>query len=89
MKKSPPIISSIFLAGLSALLPAAQITWEASVDMYDGANSDHFVDTTGSPVIAVNPTGGTHGDLTLNGPAQLMPLASPEWILMRMTMATV
>ena len=35
--------------------------------MYDGANSDHFVDTTGSPVIAVNPTGGTHGDLTLNG----------------------
>ena len=67
MNKFNLVISSVFLAQLSELLPAAQITWEASVDMYNGSTTDNFVDTTGDPVIAVNPSGGSHGDLILNG----------------------
>ena len=55
------------MMGLSSLLPAAQITWEDSVDLYDGSDTDNFVDTIGDPVIAVNPSGGSHGDITLNG----------------------
>lgn len=69
MKNSTITNSLGLMIGLSSLLPAAQITWDTSVDMYQGAVSDSFVNTSGQPLIAVNPhataAGGT--TTTLNG----------------------
>ncbi|MDB4618167.1 hypothetical protein OAG53_00680 [Akkermansiaceae bacterium] len=55
------------MIGLSSLLPAAQITWETSVDMYQGVVSDAFVNNNSESLIAVNPSAGSVGDITLNG----------------------
>ncbi|MGJ8697535.1 MAG: LamG-like jellyroll fold domain-containing protein [Verrucomicrobiaceae bacterium] len=55
------------MIGLSSLLPAAQITWETSVDMYQGAVTDSFVNNNSQSLIAVNPSTGAVGDITLNG----------------------
>ena len=61
-------VSGILLASL-ATVPAAQIFWQNSVDMYQGASTEDFVNTNGTAVIAVNPSNATNGDadITLNG----------------------
>lgn len=63
----PSFIATGMMAGMCAQLSAAVISWQSSVDMYDGSNSDAFVDNVGTSVIAVNPSSGSHGDITLNG----------------------
>ena len=57
------------MIGLSSLLPAAQITWQTSVDMYDPAapTLDSFIDANSQGLIAVNPATSAVGNITLNG----------------------
>ncbi|MDB4554774.1 hypothetical protein N9Z94_03230, partial [Akkermansiaceae bacterium] len=45
------------LIGLSSLLPAAEITWQPSVDMFAGGNNEAFISTNGSFIAGFN--GGT------------------------------
>ncbi|MGJ8695732.1 MAG: carbohydrate-binding protein [Verrucomicrobiaceae bacterium] len=59
-------ILTSFLLSLAAL-PAAQITWQPSVDMYQGATNTDFIFTTGTALLAVNPSDPDNGTITLNG----------------------
>ena len=47
------------------------ITWEASVNMFQGMTDQGFVDTTGDGLVALNATASTDGtqDVTVNGVA--------------------
>lgn len=66
LRKSALSSIGTFLASL-ALLPAAQIDWQPSVDMYQGATNTDFIFTTGTQVLAVNPSDPDNGTITLNG----------------------
>lgn len=59
-------ILTSFLLSLAAL-PAAQITWQPSVDMYQGATNTDFIYNTGTQILAVNPSAPDNGTITLNG----------------------
>lgn len=59
------ILTFFFLS--SAVMPAAQISWQPSTDMYQGENNTDFIFTTGTQVLAVNPSASDNGTITLNG----------------------
>lgn len=49
---------------------AATITWQPSVNMYQGATVETFVDTTGTALVGVNGTDdATNGNVSVNGVA--------------------
>lgn len=50
-----------------AALPAAQINWQPSTDLYQGATNTDFIFTTGTSILAVNPSVPDNGTITLNG----------------------
>lgn len=50
-----------------ATLHAAQISWQPSVDMYQGATNADFIYTNGTDLLAVNPSSPDNGTITLNG----------------------
>ena len=54
------------IIGLNSLLPAAQITWDTSSQMYQGATVETFVSTKGIALVALNGTVNS-GDATVNG----------------------
>ena len=66
MKNSTITKSVGLMIGMSSLLPAAQITWETSVQMYQGSTLETFVSTNGIGLVALNGTIDT-GDATVNG----------------------
>ncbi|MDA7881972.1 hypothetical protein N9A94_06665 [Akkermansiaceae bacterium] len=66
MKNSTITKSLGLMIGLSSLLPAAQITWDSSVQMYQGSTVETFVSTKGTSLVALNGT-ITTGDATVNG----------------------
>ncbi|MDB4265199.1 carbohydrate-binding protein [bacterium] len=55
------------LCALIVSLPAAQIQWQPSEDMYQGTTSENFVSTLGTSLLAVNPSEADNGTITLNG----------------------
>lgn len=59
------------VALLSADANAATLTWQPSVDMYQGSTTEAFVDTSGTTAVALNASGDTSGDedTTVNGVA--------------------
>ncbi len=65
--------SAFAATGLLGLVntACAQITWETSVQMYQGATDQSFVDTTGDVLVALNATADTSGNqnVTVNGVA--------------------
>lgn len=66
MKNSTITKSLGLMIGMSSLLPAAPITWETSVQMYQGGTVETFVSTNGIGLIALNGTVAT-GNATVNG----------------------
>lgn len=66
MNKSTITKSLGLMIGLSSLLPAAPITWETSVQMYQGSAVETFVSTKGIALVALNGTIDS-GDATVNG----------------------
>ncbi|MDB4500741.1 hypothetical protein N9224_01015 [Akkermansiaceae bacterium] len=66
MNKSTITKSLGLMIGLSSLLPAAPITWETSVQMYQGGGAETFVSTKGIALVALNGTVDS-GDATVNG----------------------
>jgi hypothetical protein len=68
------LTSTLALAGLALLnadANAATISWQASVDMYQGSTVETFVNTDGTTAVAMNASGDTSGDedTTVNGVA--------------------
>ena len=45
------------LALLTADANAATVTWQSSVDMYQGSTTESFVNTTGTTAVALNASG--------------------------------
>ncbi len=64
MKKSI-IIGAVCMAAVAS--QAATITWQSSVQMYQGTTSQTFVDTTGSLVLGFTGSATTTGNITVNG----------------------
>ena len=64
--KNSTITSIGLMIGLSSLLPAAPITWDESVQMYQGSSVETFVSTKGIALVALNGTIDS-GDATVNG----------------------
>lgn len=68
------LTSTLALTGLALLTAdanAATVTWQSSVDMYQGSTTESFVNTTGTTAVALNASGDTSGDedVTVNGVA--------------------
>ncbi|MFC0018838.1 PEP-CTERM sorting domain-containing protein [Roseibacillus persicicus] len=71
-KNSNPLLASAtgLALALSSQLPAATISWQPSVDMYQGSTTETFVNTEGTSIVAYNNTTDiTSGDtaVTVNG----------------------
>lgn len=75
MKRTTLQLTSTFaLAGLALLTAdanAATITWQSSVNMYQGSTVETFVSTNGTSTVGLNASGDTSGDedVTVNGVA--------------------
>lgn len=68
--RTQQLTSSLAIAGLalvSANANAAPITWQSSVDLYQGVNDGGFVDTAGNVAVAYNATATVGGTTTVNG----------------------
>lgn len=68
MKKTKFTLCSIALLGMTAAVHSATISWDSSVQMFQGSTVETFVSTTGSSVVALNGTGdAANGNVTVNG----------------------
>lgn len=70
--KTSHLLASLALGGIALLstdADAATITWQSSVDMYQGSTVETFVDTTGTLAVGYNASADTSGDanVTVNG----------------------
>ena len=67
IRKTKLILASASVVLSSAILNAATITWQTSVNMSQGSHTETFVDVSGLDLVALNGSTITTGINTVNG----------------------